>query len=61
MIMVAMAMVVTMMMVMMAVTVMVVIVGVAVCGAHSRPVEKLFDKKKKPRAPRGNSARGFKP
>jgi hypothetical protein len=33
----------------------------AVRGAHARALEKNIDKKKKPRAPRGNSARGFMP
>jgi len=56
-------------MVMIMIMIMAMIV-VAVRGAHVRalrvarmvgngPLERFIDKKKKPRAPRGNSARGF--
>jgi len=47
--------------VLMPMIVVMIMVVVAVRCAHARALEEVGRKKKKPRAPRGNSARGFKP
>jgi hypothetical protein len=52
---------VTMIVVMVMIVGMIMVVMMAVRCAHARALEEVGHKKKKPRAPRGNSARGFKP
>jgi hypothetical protein len=51
----------TVTMIVMAMMVVMTVVMVVVRCAHARALEEVGHKKKKPRAPRGNSARGFEP